>query len=95
MNRKQLLQPVDVAAVRAEIRGYLLAKFLPGDPEESLRDDDLLFEGGIVDSAGVLALIGHLEERYDLEVPEADLFPENFATVERVAAYVARRLAGR
>ena len=43
-------------SVAREVRGYILVNFLPGDPEDSLADDDLLLEGGIVDSGSVMSL---------------------------------------
>jgi len=82
----------DAALIRSSVRGFIVSHFMPGDPLHALRDDDLLFEGGIVDSAGAIALIAFLEEEYGIQVPDQDLFPTNFATVEKIASYVTRSL---
>jgi len=90
MNRDQRgIEPI-VEAVRA----FILENFLPGDPPESLRDDDLLLEGGIVDSGSVIAVVSFLEERFGITVEDDDLVVEHFATVGNIARFVARRLAG-
>ena len=83
---------VDVAMIRSSVRLFIASHFMPGDPLDALREDDLLFEGGIIDSAGAMALIAFLEEEYGIQVPDQDLFPTNFATVEKIAGYVTRSL---
>jgi acyl carrier protein len=83
---------VDAEVIRSSLRRFIVSFFMPGDSPQALHDDDLLFEGGIVDSAGAIALIAFLEEEYGIQVPDQDLFPTNFATIEKIAGYVARRL---
>jgi acyl carrier protein len=82
----------ETSAVTGAIREFILSSFMPGDPDDCLRDDDLLLEGGIVDSAGVMSLVLFLEERFGIQILDEELFAENFATVERIAAFVARKL---
>jgi acyl carrier protein len=73
---------------RAEIRRFILAHFLPGDDEKDLQDDDLLFESGIIDSAGAMTFVSFLEEYFGIEVLDEELFPENFATVTDIVKFV-------
>jgi acyl carrier protein len=82
----------ETVAVADVLRGFILSKFMPGDPEESLRNDDLLLEGGIVDSASVMMLVVFLEERYGIQILDDELFAENFATVDRIAAFISSKL---
>jgi acyl carrier protein len=77
--------------IKGQIRQFILYSFLPGDKEENLRDDDLLFEGGVIDSGGALMLICFLEETYGFKVLDEELFPENFASVNQIAAYVSKK----
>jgi acyl carrier protein len=78
----------DRAAVTSDVRAFILAEFLPGDPGDSLRDDDLLLEGGIVDSGSVISLAAFLEERFGIRVDDDDLVLDNFATVLAVVDFV-------
>jgi len=48
---------------------------------------------GIVDSTGVLSLLMFTEEEFGIEVPDTDVTPEHFDSVERLAAYVNAQLA--
>ena len=84
----------DVDAIIAAVRAFILENFLPGDPAERLRNDDLLLEGGIVDSGSVIAVVAFLEERFGITVEDDDLVIEHFATVDHIAQFVSRRLAG-
>ena len=40
-------------------------------------DDDSFSERGIVDSTGILELVCHLQERYGIDITDAELVPEN------------------
>ena len=52
-------------------------------------DEDLL--KGLVDSHGVMELVGFIEERYGMTVRDEDLTPENFGTLVRIEEYVHSR----
>lgn len=53
-------------------------------------DEDLL-KKGLVDSHGVMELVGFIEERYGITVRDEDLTPENFGTLVRIEEYVNGR----
>ena len=48
-------------------------------------------ENGIVDSTGILELVCHLEEKYAIDVTDADLVPENLDSLSRIARYIHRK----
>jgi len=77
---------------KRQVREFILSNFLPGEAEKALRDDDLLFEGGIIDSGGALTLICFLEETYGFKVLDEELFPKNFASVNHIGAYVSKKM---
>ncbi len=54
---------------------------VPADPDTSL------FESGVIDSWGVMELVGQLEEELGVKVPDADMIPRKFETVNRIVAY--------
>jgi acyl carrier protein len=78
---------------RRAIRAFILSEYLNGSPESALHDDDLLFESGIIDSTGAIALVLFLEERFGFMITDAELFPHNFASVERIHRFVESKLA--
>ena len=83
----------DQAEIEAEVRRFLGENFpLAGDTAALGRDDSLL-EACVIDSTGVLELIEFLESRFGLEIPDADLVPENFDSIGAITVYVAGRRA--
>jgi len=90
MNRTR--RRINQTSVRKEIRAYILRTFLPGESEGDLRDDDLLFESGLIDSLGAMTLITHLETRFQIRITDEDLYPENFESVNRITLFVVSRL---
>jgi acyl carrier protein len=58
---------------------------------EDLKRDDDLFKKGVVDSFTLVDLISVLEEQCGIKVPDSDVNPQNFQTVEAIERYVAAR----
>jgi acyl carrier protein len=78
-----------------EIRRFVNDNFLFGQASEELADDDSFLEKGIIDSTGVLQLVGFIQQTYDIVLEDEDLVPENLDSVRRVAAFVERKLAAK
>lgn len=60
------------------------------DRPTTLTPDEPLLDGAL-DSTDVLRLVVHVEERYGVRIEDADLVPENFATVRALADLVRAR----
>jgi acyl carrier protein len=50
-----------------------------------------LFESGLLDSFSLADLVAELEREFSVKIPDSDLKPRKFDTVERIAAYLASR----
>jgi acyl carrier protein len=84
-----------VQTIQNEIRAFVLENFLFGQQHTPLASDESFLEGGIIDSTGVLELVGFLEQRYAIAVADEDLIPDNLDSIERVARFVERKLHAR
>ena len=84
--------PADVQLfILGRIGDPLRAKGLaPADVPDSF---DLLLEG-VIDSFGIVEMIGALEERYGLEFDFDELAPDDLTRVGPLSSYVARKLNG-
>jgi acyl carrier protein len=60
-----------------------------------LSNETSLLEEGILDSLSLLRLVVFVEERFKITVGEADLLPENFASVSTISSYLRARDLGR
>jgi acyl carrier protein len=76
-----------------ELRTFIIDNFLFGDASGrfSFADDDSFQQRGIVDSTGILELVCHLQERYQIDVEDAEIVPDNLDSVTRVARFVERK----
>ena len=76
-----------------ELRTFIIDNFLFGDVSGrfSFTNDDSLQQRGIVDSTGVLELMCHLQERYGIEIEDAEIVPDNLDSVTKVAQFIARK----
>lgn len=63
-------------------------------PAVPVTNDTELVRSEIVDSYSILELITFIETSFNLGVPDEDIRPDNFRTVEAMCAMVARLRAG-
>ena len=84
----------DVDAARNEIRAKVLELARRrGLKVAAVRDDEVIPEAGLLDSAAVMELIVWLETRFDVVIDQVDLTIENFGTVDAMVGYVTRAMA--
>jgi len=82
---------MDRQAVLARTRGYVTEAFLYMRPDFVLGDEDSLFEKGVIDSMGVLELIGFLHSEFGVSVEDGDLIEGNLGTLADIARFVVAR----
>lgn len=73
-----------------EIQGCLVDLGVLEDGSAILANESL-FELGLIDSLTIMMLVSELETRFKVQVPEYDLLPDNFDTINAIAAYVNKR----
>jgi len=60
---------------------------------DTIKDETMIFDEGIFDSMGLLGLINYLESEFGIVTDDTELQEENFGSVERIAAFVERKMA--
>jgi acyl carrier protein len=83
------MRPTDI---ERETRDFLISTFLSGRSEQ-LRNDDVLL-GNVIDSMGVLELVGFLERTFAISVPDEDVVAENLGSINSITTYIVQRLPG-
>ncbi len=76
--------------IKEEIRNFIMENFLP---EEELADDDPLLESGVIDSTGILEIVSYVQTACGVVFDDEDLVPDNLDSIEKIAAFVVRKLA--
>lgn len=75
------------SGVLERIRAFIYEKF-PLARKRSINDEHPLLESGIVDSMGILEVVGFMEQEFAIQVGDEELTPENFQTIARLAQFV-------
>jgi len=78
--------------ITQQVRNFIIENFLYGDVNRGLNDTDFFLEQGIIDSTGVLELVGFLEQTYSFKVEDEELIPENLNSIALVSDYVTKKL---
>ena len=88
-----VLQPEPVGhSPNARIREFILNQF-PLARKQQIRDSDPLLDGGMLDSLGVLDVVAFIEQEYSFTVADDDLSPDNFQSIDHIAAFIRSRTA--
>jgi acyl carrier protein len=77
--------------IAQRVRTFLVDSFLLGD-DDGFANDESLLDSGIVDSTGVMEVVSFLEESFAIAVDDDELVAENLDSVDRLAAFVQRKL---
>ena len=85
-----LLNGEPLETYRKQIREFLLSNFYVAETT-ALDVDTSLLDQGIIDSTGVLEVIGFIEETFGITVEDSELLPENLDSIEGIAQYVIRK----
>ena len=78
---------------RSAIRAFIVENFLFGDESHPLPADQSLIDNDLVDSTGILELVGFIEERFAISIADADIVPANLDSIDRIAGFIARKQA--
>ena len=74
-----------------QIRGFIVDSFLFGDGDQ-LTEETALVETGVVDSTGILEIIGFMESEFKVVVNDDEVIPSNFADLASMSLYLNTKL---
>ncbi|MEZ4590674.1 MAG: acyl carrier protein [Chloroflexota bacterium] len=78
-------------SVKTQIRQFIAENFLFNPDGFDLSDDASFLDEGVVDSTGTLELVLFVEETFGITVGDTEIEPDNFDSVNKLAAYIARK----
>ena len=79
--------------VSTHIKDFIWQHF-PLARTQKIVDTDHLLGKGILDSLGILEVVTFIEHQFRIVLNDDDLIPENFQSIECIAAFVQRRSHG-
>ncbi|HEV2159862.1 acyl carrier protein [Bradyrhizobium sp.] len=76
---------------KEQIRAFLTSNFYISDVK-TLEDDTSLLDQGIIDSTGVLEVVGFIETTFGIVVDDSEILPENLDSIRGMAHYIASKV---
>jgi acyl carrier protein len=84
---------LDDAQIIEDVRSFICGTMLIEIPDQALDPSESLVQRGVIDSTGVLELVGFLEQRYGIAVADDEITTDNLDSLAAIAAYLQRKLA--
>lgn len=86
--------PLEPKDVENAVTAFIVENFLFGNAADAPAPDASFMETGLIDSTGILELVAFLEGKYEIQVGDDQLVPENLDSVRNIAAFVVREKGG-
>jgi acyl carrier protein len=77
---------------RNALKEYLMEMIMDQGRSSIEPDEDLLTQG-LIDSMGILQLVSFMEKKFNIKVPDEDIVPDNFRTLDSLTEYVTKRMS--
>ena len=85
------METLPVTDTLERTRAYVRANFLYMRPDFVLGDDDPLLAKGVIDSMGVMEMIGFLTSEFGIAVADEEVTEENLGSLQAIARFVAAK----
>jgi D-alanine--poly(phosphoribitol) ligase subunit 2 len=72
------------------MREKLLGILVDVRPDVNFEESTHLIDDGELESLDIVALVGELNDEFDIEITVEDLLPENFNSVDAILALIQR-----
>lgn len=82
----------DMTDITEQVIG-LINNIVGPDVAGTLHAGSALFDERILDSFGLIQLVGEIDRAFSVAIPTAELTMQNFATPASIAALVSRQMA--
>ena len=80
--------------IRDKVAHFIRNNYLY-DNSRTIDGDTSLLGSGIIDSTGILEIIGFLETTYELKFQDSELIGDNFDSIDKITAFLGTKLNGR
>ena len=78
--------------IETDIRQFIAGNFLFRSDRDSLGEDESLLDAGLIDSTGVLELVGFLETHFAFSMEDSDIVPANLDSIRAIVSFVTGKL---
>ncbi|MBI5840474.1 MAG: acyl carrier protein [Chloroflexi bacterium] len=80
-----------MSEIENRILQFLAENFVLSEQVEQLGFDESFLENGMIDSTGILELVFFVEDQFGIQIDTSEVLPENFDSINCLAAYIRRK----
>ena len=80
--------------VDTQVRGILQREFLSDRPDVVISAEENLVDSEIIDSLGIMMLVGFIEKDFGIEIDPEEIVADNFVTIAAIDKLVRTKLTG-
>jgi len=77
--------------IRARLIDFIRENFLLGEQSTDLQQVSSLVEEGIIDSTGVMEIVGFIEEEFGIEIADEEIIPENLDSIDSLVTFIEQK----
>ncbi len=85
------MSTADATTLRPRIRALLVEDLQWQDDPEELTDDLPLIANHVIDSLGLLRLVGRLESEFGIRIADEEVVASNFGSIAQIADFVGSK----
>ena len=78
--------------IERRIRSFIAENFLFREERSQIGETESLLEAGLIDSTGVLELVGYLEKEFVIRMEDAEIVPANLDSIHAIVGFVSKKL---
>jgi acyl carrier protein len=86
------METMPVTQILERTRAYVRENFLYMRPDFALADDDPLLAKGVIDSMGVMELLGFLGSEFGITVADDEVTEDNLGSLTAIARFVEAKM---
>jgi len=79
------------ADVLRQAKAYVVENFLYMRRNQTLGEEDSLLRSGVINSLGMMELVGWVEETFGVAVEPTEITEQNFDTLRSIARFVSAK----
>jgi acyl carrier protein len=78
--------------IENKIREFIADNFLFREDRDELDENESLLDAGLIDSTGVLELVGFLETEFTIRMEDNEIVPANLDSIRDIIAFVTGKV---
>jgi acyl carrier protein len=79
--------------IQENVKSFVVTNFFLDTSIVSIEANTSFLESSIIDSTGILEVIGFLEETYNIKVEDHEMLPENLDSIANISSFILRKKA--